>query len=214
MSREREIDEFIAALECAETPDARSVNLYQNRIQRDNLKQWMLAFECDAPAPLFVGEAPGINGARITGIPFTSAEILMSSADPWETFASENGYEIPRGENRSQREATATLFWKHVIQQCSDFPRPMTWNAYPFWPHNGNRRGNRTPNMTELRNGAEWLQRMIDLHPNATIVAVGRFAERALQKIDVEHFPIRHPAHGGARAFAKGLRHVADTMRG
>ena len=186
----------------------------ESQIQRDNLKRWMLAFECDAPAPLFVGEAPGINGARITGIPFTSPEILMSPSDPWGAFASENGYEIPCDENRTQRESTATLFWKHVAERCSDLPRPLTWNAYPFWPHDGEQRGNRTPSGAELRSGSEWLQRMVELHPYTVIVAVGRCAERALEAIDVEHVAIRHPAHGGAQEFAEGLKRVADTMRG
>lgn len=213
MSREWEVDRFIADLGCAKTSDARSTNVYQNQIQRSNLKRWMQGFECDAPAPLFVGEAPGINGARITGIPFTSPEVLTSWSDPWDAFAAENGFAIPDGENRSQREPTATLFWKNVTEWCSGLPRPLTWNAYPFWPHDGEQSGNRTPNVEELRTGSEWLRRMIELHPNAVIVAVGRCAERALKAIDVGHFPIRHPAHGGAREFAEGLRRLADTMR-
>ena len=213
MRREPEIDRFIADLSCAKTPDARSTNIYGQRIQRNNLKRWMLAFECDVPAPLFVGEAPGINGARITGIPFTSPEVLTSLSDPWGAFAAENGFAIPDGENRSQREATATLFWKSVIEWCSGLLRPMTWNAFPFWPHDGEQRGNRTPTVAELRIGSQWLRRMVELHPHAVIVAVGRCAERALQAIDVGHIPIRHPAHGGARAFAEGLRRLAVTMR-
>ena len=214
MNREPEIDRFIAALSCTKTPDSRSVNVYQSQTQRDNLKRWLLAFECDAPAPLFVGEAPGINGARITGIPFTSSRVLMSSSDPWDAFAAAKGFAIPDGESRSQQEATATLFWKHVIDRCSELPRPLTWNAYPFWPHDGERRGNRTPSIAELRSGSEWLQRMVELHPLAVIVAVGRSAGRALEAIDVGHVAIRHPAHGGAREFADGLKRVADTMRG
>ncbi len=214
MRREREIDEFITDLGCAKTPDAKSANIYRNQIQKDNLKRWMLMFECDAPAPLFVGEAPGINGARITGIPFTSPELLTSSSDPWDAFAADNCFAIPLGENRSQREATATLFWKSVIEWCSGLPRPMTWNAFPFWPHDGEQRGNRTPTVAELRIGSQWLQRMVELHPNAVIVGVGRCAERALKAINVGHIPIRHPAHGGAREFAEGLRRLAVTMRG
>ena len=213
MRRERAVDRFIADLGRAKTSDARSTNIYHNHIQRNNLKRWMLAFEFDDPAPLFVGEAPGINGARITGIPFTSSEVLTSWSDPWDAFAMENGFAIPDGENRFQREATATLFWQNVIEWCSGLPRPLTWNAYPFWPHDGEHSGNRTPNVEELRIGSEWLQRMIELHPNAVIVAVGRYAERALKAIDVGHFPIRHPAHGGAREFAEGLRRLAVTMR-
>ena len=71
----------------------------------------------------------------------------------------------------------------------------LLWNVVPTHP--GTSSSNRPPTAAEVRAGlrfAEWLAE------GRTVVAVGRVAERAL---GVPY--VRHPSHGGARAFESGL---------
>ena len=213
MKRESEIVKFVDELAVAEPPDDLSVNIYKDAIKRRNLIRWLTTFDTESPTVMLVGEAPGSFGARITGVPFTSPHLITSLSDPWGAFGPDAGYEIPEGEDGSRREAAATLFWRHVMQHFSHHPRPMTWNAFPFWPRQRDSDYNRNPSIREVRAGSEWLRRMVELHSNARIVAVGRSAEYAMRLIQVDYFGIRHPSHGGESEFDDGLRKVVDTMR-
>ena len=213
MSRAHEIDEFVHSLAHANASDERSLNIYENEVRRNNLRNWLATIDASSRTALFVGEAPGIKGARITGIPFTSPYVLMSSADPWDAFGQRAPYEMGSGENGLRKEATATVFWQCVSQNFGDLPRPLTWNAYPFWPHRENRRSNRPITMSEIRCGSAWLRRIIEMHPNMLIVAVGRKAEHSLGLIGVGHIAVRHPSHGGKLQFAGDVKLVAEMLR-
>ena len=214
MTRDSDVNGFVQDLAATPVLDDSSVNLYEEEIRRKNLVRWINSFDAEVPAPLFVGEAPGTSGARITGVPFTSPNLLMTNHDPWGAFGPDAGYEIPADENPSQREQAATVFWKHVFEHLSDLPRPLTWNAVPFWPRRRHENRNRTPSIAEVRYGSEWVRRIVDLHPNALVVAVGRSAEYALRYVGVDHIAVRHPVHGGAQEFGSGLVKIADMLRG
>lgn len=214
MSRDGVIREFVESLAKAKTPDDRSVNVYRDAVRRANLMRWLSTFDDTSQSVIFVGEAPGRDGGAITGIPFVSPKVLTYADDPWDEFGQGAGYEIPPGENPLQREATATQFWRYVMEHFSDLPRPLTWNAYPFWPRHRDYSKNRKPTIAEVRFGCEWLRRIIELHPNASVVAVGRSAEYALRYINVDHVMVRHPSHGGASDFNDGLTGIAAALRG
>ena len=213
MRRDRDVYNFIHTLSTVPILDNNSVNFYDEEIRRNNLVRWIISFDAEVRAPLFVGEAPGTAGARITGVPFASPHLLTTSSDPWGAFGPDAGYEVPPDENPLQREQAATIFWKHMAEHLSDLPRPLTWNAFPFWPRQRDKKRNRTPSVAEVRFGSEWLRWMIDLHPNALIIAVGRSAEYGLRYIGVDHVAVRHPVHGGAQEFASGLEKIADMLR-
>jgi hypothetical protein len=51
-----------------------------------------------------------------------------------------------------------------------------------------------------------FVQAVRALFPGALVVAMGNTASRALTLLEVEHHKVRHPAQGGARRFAEGLR--------
>ena len=214
MSRRIDIEALVASLAEVEMPDAQSVNLYDDEVRRRNLTRWLSTFDADSRTALFIGEAPGTYGARITGVPFTSPHLLTTLYDPWGAFGPDSGYEIPSCEDASQREAAATVFWKHVAGHFSDLPRPLTWNVYPFWPRQLNTGMNRTPTRAEVRFGFEWLRRMIELHPNVRVVGVGRNAEYALRFVGADFIAIRHPSHGGANEFEEGLSQVTAYLHG
>ena len=107
--------------------------------------------------------------AAITGIPFVSPQVVNSKNDPLEQLRTRSaGFEIPDGAAETQRERTATRFWKHVPHHFVGLPRPLTWNIYPFWPFELNANGivvNRAPTRKEIVVGLSWLHRLIDMYP-------------------------------------------------
>jgi hypothetical protein len=106
-------------------------------------------------------------------------------------------------------EVTATVVWR-IARELLASP-PVTWNAFPFHPHPpGSTRANRSLTTADLAAGQSYLRTVLALFPDVPVLAVGRQAERAL---GVTPFAVlRHPAHGGATAFAEGLRAAARRL--
>ena len=216
MSRDGEIREFVDSLAEIDSPSDQSVNIYRNAVRCENLWRWFSGFENTSQSVIFVGEAPGRDGGAITGIPFVSSMVLTCADDPWGEFGSETQYELPIGQDANHRERTATRFWKHVPPCFSELLRPLTWNIYPFWPFavGGNgRRINRAPAKDEIEFGARWLVRVVELYPNARVVAVGVKARDTLESIGIDAPLVPHPSRGSDEKLIKSLERVAEDLR-
>jgi uracil-DNA glycosylase len=125
---------------------------------------------------LLVGEAAGYRGARVSGIPFTSERQLTG---------------------RGPAEATATIVHR-VLAELGAEEDVLLWNLVPTHPHLvASPRSNRPPTTAEIASARPFLD---TLAGGRRVVAVGRLAERALGAP-----ALRHPSHGGARAFRDGL---------
>jgi hypothetical protein len=124
-----------------------------------------------------VGEAAGYRGARVSGIPFTS-ERQVSGRGPGE--------------------ASATIVHR-VLAELGIEDDVLLWNVVPTHPHEpGRPYTNRRPSRVEVEASSRFLEGVAG---GRRVVAVGRLAER------VTGAPyVRHPAHGGAKAFRDGLR--------
>lgn len=94
-------------------------------------------------------------------------------------------------------EAAATIVHR-VLAELGLEEDVLLWNIVPTHP--GTRKSNRPPSPEEIRAGRPFLEQVVR---GRRAVAVGRVAAAALQAPYV-----RHPSHGGARAFADGLRHT------
>jgi uracil-DNA glycosylase len=94
-------------------------------------------------------------------------------------------------------EATATIVHR-VLAEMDVAEHVLLWNVVPTHP--GTESANRPPTRAEIEDGALFLER---LAPGRRTVAVGRVAHSVLGG---EH--VRHPSHGGATAFARGLAAV------
>jgi hypothetical protein len=129
-----------------------------------------------APVVL-VGEAPGRNGARWTGVPFTSPRQLAGSGPA---------------------EATATIVHR-VLAELKREADVLLWNASVLYPP-----GNRDPRRAEIDACAPVLERVCR---GRLVVAVGRHAQVATGARYV-----RHPSHGGATGFARGLAEALDQL--
>ena len=199
---------FTESLSNAEMPSESLHNIYHEPLRQRNLIRWLDRAESEELTMLFIGEAPGRYGAAITGVPFTSVENLkMLDKHHQNAFAEDCYFEIPEREGLKTKESTSTIFWQCVSSLLSRHPLVMAWNVVPFWPVD-----NRTPNAAEIRFGSKWLREIVEMYPTATIVAVGKRAETALEEIGTEHVSVRHPAHGGKTDFYAGVKHVAQSL--
>ena len=108
-------------------------------------------------------------------------------------------------------EASASIVWKTF--DALDF-YPLMWATYPFHPHEPNDElSNRAPRPEEVRLGREFLENIVRLFAIKHIIAVGRVAEKCLGEMGHEAYAVRHPSHGGATLFAKGLAEFAKKHR-
>jgi uracil-DNA glycosylase len=125
---------------------------------------------------LLVGEAAGYRGARVSGLPFTSERQLTGSGPG---------------------EGTATIVHR-VLLELGLEERVLLWNVVPTHPHRpGEPDSNRRPARGEVEASLPFLE---ELTHGRRLVAVGRLAAAVL---DAPY--VRHPSHGGARAFRSGL---------
>ena len=92
-------------------------------------------------------------------------------------------------------EASATIV-QRVLAELGIAEDVLLWNVVPTHP--GTATSNRRPTRDEVRAARPFLD---ELRRGKRVVAVGRLAA------DVLGAPyVRHPSHGGALAFAEGLR--------
>jgi hypothetical protein len=148
---------------------------------------------------LLVGEAPGYAGCALTGIPFTSEQVIRSSPHPFIT-ALRSRLKV----SGTQSEPTATIMWAHLTTSSR---LPAFWNAFPFHPHDAGSHRNRPPEPAELAFGASVLAAVLEILTPNRVFAIGRTTERTLRT----HFPslaapyIRHPALSKPPAFSSAL---------
>ena len=139
---------------------------------------------------VLVGEAAGWQGARQSGVPFTSAATVGL---------------------RGSKEPSATAVHE-LLASVGVLDRALLWNAFPLHPHSPDApRTNRTPTSAELDAGMDALGLAI---AGRRVVCVGKKAASRVKRIlgheipDIHHavatsqaMVVRHPSHGGATRF-------------
>jgi len=165
------------------------------------LERLALHLDCD-PFFILVGEAPGYQGCRYSGIAFTSERLLLEGAIP----------RIPplTGRISTRRlpfsEPSATIVW-NTLKALGIAERTILWNSLQLHPYrDGKPWTNRTPTPKELALGAEGLSMLLAAFPSAGVVAIGKKAEFLMQSQGIVPLAtVRHPANGGAKKFAAGI---------
>ncbi|HBP6530766.1 TPA: hypothetical protein L6A81_34700 [Pseudomonas aeruginosa] len=161
---------------------------------------------CDATL-ICCGEAPGYQGARVTGVAFTSERLLIEGAIP--RVSATRGRLTHR--ERPYSEPSATIVWKNLYR-LGLAETTILWNALQLHPHRpGDPMSNRTPTPEELLAGHAAIQLLREAFPKARWVAVGNKARDVLLASGMPFEAIRHPANGGATLFADGLTRLATT---
>ena len=97
-------------------------------------------------------------------------------------------------------EATATIVHR-TLHELELSERVLLWNVVPTHP--GTATSNRPPTRAEIEAGAVFAA---ELARGRLVIGVGRIAAAALSASYV-----RHPSHGGARAFRERLRDLIDA---
>lgn len=208
-----EIDAIVAELAALPAPPD-AVNMYAldgppgNAVRRRNLALALALALARGPDLLLVGEAPGYNGARRTGVPFTSERLLLEGLGPLGQFGAAQGFAIATADGRVSAEPTATIVYRE-LRALGRFA--VGWNAYPLHPHRpGDDQSNRPPRAAETALGRPFLARVRALFPDVPVAAMGNVAAASLTALGIPHSKLRHPAQGGARRFAEGLRAMWD----
>jgi uracil-DNA glycosylase len=175
------MDELIARVARARIGE--TFNFYRDGPGAAARRERLRAYlESRREAPLLlVGEAAGYRGARVSGIPFTSERQLTG---------------------RGPAEATATIV-RRVLAELGLEEETLCWNMVPTHPHlPGRPETNRRPTRAEVRQSYPFLE---ELGRGRRVVPVGRLAQVALGGPY-----LRHPSHGGADAFRRGLEDLLN----
>ncbi len=163
-------------------------------------------FERTGIQVVLVGEAPGYQGCRYSGMAFTSERLLLEGVIPG----------VPRLSGRITRrerpwsEPSATILWDS-FRSLGIHNQVALWNAFPIHPHKPDEPlSNRTPTRSELEIGGTFVVRLLKevLPKGAMLVAVGEKAASTLRSFGLEvssDHCLRHPANGGATKFRDGL---------
>lgn len=179
-------------------------NPYRQRAAVANLRAYLnLVMNQTGEIKMLVGEAPGYLGCRITGIPFSSGELLLNTSHPTlQKIKSDLTIK------QLETEATANYVWNYLQDKTTI---PLFWNSFPFHPHHeGKPKTNRAPSAKEIQQGKEYLLDLYEIFQPSQVASIGRKGERTLQQAfpDKPAIYIRHPSYGGKSDFLKGM----DTL--
>jgi hypothetical protein len=194
------MDDLLEALRWASIGTAH--NLYageEGAVRLANLRHYLAERrEADVVA---LGEAAGYQGMRWSGIAFTSERELARWGPPYRATS-----DRPKGWS----EPSGTIVHR-VLDQLGAERRVILWNTVPHHPHHpGRPLSNRRPTVDEVAAGSVFAERLIDLVQPRLVLAVGRIAEGVLG--DRATY-VRHPANGGASAFAAGITEALAEPR-
>lgn len=176
-------------------PHDRPINTTEQKLAR-------LAAHLDCDAKLIlVGEAPGYQGCRYSGVAFTSERQLIEGVIP--RMPQLQGRLTDRGKPFS--EPSATIVWRK-LRELGIADDVILWNSVQLHPHHpGQPHTNRTPSRDESSLGLPALHLLSAHYPNATFVAIGKNADDILRDAGIPATKVRHPANGGANKFRDGL---------
>ena len=210
---QHKVSAFVESLRTATMPGDALVNIYDDAHdprgwRRTRLRRWLTLPRDGVPLVLFVGEAPGRDGAAVTGVPFASVETLTAVGfERLHAVQDGEGFAAVCGGEPKRTERTAKIFWDVALREFKCLPLPITWNIVPFWPTD-----NRTPNAEETRMGLKWTRQVVTLFPEARVVGIGTIARDGLRKSGDLYDWAYHPARRKTQ-FATKVIEIASRLR-
>lgn len=163
-------------------------------LRRQNLRTVLCACADADAIDVWIGRDLGWRGGRRTGVALVDEVSLDDYANSIEVAGLVKATAGP-----VMRERTATEI--HLARRRVS-RKLFFWNVFPFHPHEANNpQSNRMHTREERDIGLAFLKTALALLPVRRIVTIGNDATHAVQAIDVECFPVRHPSYGGQRDF-------------
>jgi uracil-DNA glycosylase len=172
--------------------------------RKERLKAHLL---CSETKLLIIGEAPGYQGCRYSGVAFTSERLLMEGQIPRLRYLKGNRLTDRR---LPWSEPSATIVWKGLKEHELE-NETVLFNSVPWHPMGECAHSNRTPTSEEQKVGNYYLKMFLSLYENVTIAALGKVASNNLTTLGVAHTALRHPANGGATKFRNDLAYLAKS---
>lgn len=108
------INEFINKLSQEKLDNLLVTNIYaKDSLQWSNIQKYLKYYKTNKPGLILVGEAPGYNGCGVSGIPFTSTDVIKNSM-----FFKRIGIKCG---GLVQKESTATIVWEY-LDKFEEYP--------------------------------------------------------------------------------------------
>ena len=166
--------------------------------RRSNLRALLDAASRTRIDSLWIARDLGYRGGRRTGLPLTDEEHLPALAQAYGGLALRRA---TRGPPVAER--TAAMTWEMLAR----IDRPVfLWNVFPLHPFEpGNPLSNRRHTRAERRICQDLFFALLDILQPRLLVAIGKDAQDALQELDLNYHPVRHPSYGGKMAFFEGM---------
>lgn len=183
--------------------------------RRENLQAY-LDSRLDRVRWVLIAEAVGFRGGKFSGVAMTCERLLPHSDLPHKRTSNAD---IPLSRADQQQgvlEPTATIVARTLAGAKIDPHDVILWNTFAWHPHKpGDRLTNRTPTRAEVSHGLPVLREMLAFIGQARVVAIGKTCQRAMHDTLGLDVPcVRHPANGGATAFATGVRQIVNGSVG
>ena len=168
-------------------------------IRRNNLSVVIEAALANGVESIWFGRDLGYRGGRRTGLALTDEVHLHALRVTFQDVRIQQATATA-----PVAERTAQEIWKMVRQ----LPQPpFLWNVFPFHPHDpGDPLSNRCHTAREARLCEHILITLLDWFKPRRVVALGKDAQRALNRLGWANTYVRHPSYGGQAEFTAGIR--------
>lgn len=206
----RDLEPFLARLAAIPSPP-NAVNPWSNEtpygaIRLNNLRLFFRQLLDRGVDTMLLGEAPGYQGCRRTGIGFTSEPQLIEGIPELALFGAERGYQLTGEFPKMRKEPSATIVWGELTRL--QFV-PLIWSAYPFHPHKpGLPETNRPPKKAEIEFGRQIFLELAAAFQIERVFAVGNVGHASLAAAGIDAPKVRHPSQGGKPDFVRGIEWV------
>lgn len=196
----------LVALPSTDTAENLFADTPAGRIRLANLVEYFRLVEQQSPTCVLIGEAPGYQGTRRTGIPFVSEFILEGGMPEVSLFGASGALQRVYTDERTYKEPTATIMWRTISRYDH---LPLLWSAYPLHPHmSGNLQSNRTPTKNEVAAVRPLLLSFLEMIQVDIVLSLGNTAKSSLDELGIVSQKIRHPSHGGGPLFREQLDRI------
>jgi uracil-DNA glycosylase len=161
-----------------------------------------------------MGEASGYNGCRHSGIAFTSGKVIALN----KLYEEIRDKLLFKGIS-SIKEYSTNIVYSLFNNHPKTFKQCVLFNCFPFHPHEFRiPESNRKPFSKEIKEGQEYIIKIIEIFASETIIAIGNVAFKSISNLikeerissNIQIHKVRHPSYGGKNDFLKEIKTILN----